>query len=107
MFCPVSLASQLYEEEEWQLGEIAEAQKKSSLQMRYGEIFGAEHLLRLLATCLPALVSETSADTDTCKIIRSNTESLLRYLDENADVFFAGQKYLTMEQRTCDEVPDI
>ena len=48
----------------WQLEEIGIAQTKSKIKMEYGEIYGAEHLTRLL-TKLPEIVNAHAVEAYT------------------------------------------
>ena len=54
----------LYGSEVWQLEEIGIAQTKSKIKMEYGEIYGAEHLTRLL-TKLPDIVNAQAIEAYT------------------------------------------
>ena len=54
----------LYGSEAWQLEEIGIAQTKSKIKMEYGEIYGAEHLTRLL-TKLPEIVNAHAVEAYT------------------------------------------
>ncbi|CDK27349.1 unnamed protein product [Kuraishia capsulata CBS 1993] len=47
------------------------------------EIYGVEHLLRLLVT-LPGLIAQTSMDQQSISLMREFVEKLLRWLDEKA-----------------------
>lgn len=88
----------LYEQERWQLEQITEAQNKSGMEMRLSDIYGAEHLLRLMVK-LPSIVAQTSAESGATKTIEQAGKSMLAFMDANSEIFFAGQKYQTVAQR--------
>lgn len=96
----------LYEQERWQLEDIYAAQAHApDSKMQLGEIYGAEHLLRLLAK-LPALVAAEEAssgvisvaDTADRKQLEQLLASLMNFLRENDRLFGTGS-YQSQRQR--------
>jgi mortality factor 4-like protein 1 len=95
----------LYEGERWQLAEIRDAQSISKINTQYGEIYGAEHLLRLLVK-LPAMVAAEETDSgvastggDDRKELERMLASLMKFLEDNEARLFSTGAYQDQAQR--------
>ena len=95
----------LYNEERWQFTDIQAAQQTSGITLQFGEIYGAEHLLRLLVK-IPSLVAAdevssgaTPPPADDRRELEAMLGSLMAFLDENEPRFFGKGLYQTSAER--------
>lgn len=95
----------LYNEERWQFTDIQAAQQTSGITLQFGEIYGAEHLLRLLVK-IPSLVAADEVSSgatpppgDDRRELEAMLGSLMAFLDENEPRFFGKGLYQTSAER--------
>lgn len=72
----------LYRFERLQYSDLLEADPN----VRASDVYGLEHLLRLLAV-LPAQISTTTMDAVSVNVMMAEMKGLLEYLDDNLDTF--------------------
>lgn len=77
--------SLLYRYERLQYSDLLE----ENPNMRASDIYGLEHLLRLL-TILPAQISMTTMDAVSVNVMMAEMKALLEYLDDNLDSFVSS-----------------
>lgn len=95
----------LYKEERWQLTDIQDAQKTSGITLQFGEIYGAEHLLRLLVK-IPSMVAAEEVSNgasptagDDRRELEKMLGSLMGFINENEARLFASGLYLNKAER--------
>lgn len=95
----------LYNDERWQFADIQDAQQTSGITLHFGEIYGAEHLLRLLVK-IPSLVAAEEVSSgatlppgDDRRELEAMLGSLMAFLDENETRFFGKGLYQTSAER--------